>query len=228
MKRFWSAMVLSFLVFVTLMASTPLRAAVDINTANESQLESLPGIGPGKAKAIIAERQANGPFKSIDDLDRVKGIGDKTIAELRAQATAGSSPPASGTTAVGQDSLLPGGRFPWGWLAAVVLAAGAIGWFVLRRRSHPAGSSEPVTRQQQPGASAPVAPRPAPASVPATTGSVPRPAGPGPASAPAVKVTQAKASAPPPAPAGQHASAAPPGGASAPPPAPAGPKRKDA
>ena len=56
-------------------------AAVDINSADESALDAIKGVGPAKAKAIIDERKKNGPFKSLDDVAaRVKGIGDKTVA----------------------------------------------------------------------------------------------------------------------------------------------------
>jgi competence ComEA-like helix-hairpin-helix protein len=53
--------------------------AIDINSATEKQLSSLPGIGPQMAKRIIEAR----PFKSIQELKRVKGIGDKTFDRLK-------------------------------------------------------------------------------------------------------------------------------------------------
>jgi competence protein ComEA len=56
---------------------------VDINSATAEQLDALPGIGPATAAAIIADRQANGPFRSVDDLGRVRGIGDAKLAQLR-------------------------------------------------------------------------------------------------------------------------------------------------
>jgi len=61
---------------------------IDINHATAQQLDELPGIGPAKAAAIVADREANGPFRSIDDLDRVKGIGAKMIEKLRASVVA--------------------------------------------------------------------------------------------------------------------------------------------
>jgi len=64
-------------------------AAVDINTATAEQLEVLKGIGPAKAKAIIEYRTKNGPFKSVDDLEKVKGMGRKTIDGFRADVTVG-------------------------------------------------------------------------------------------------------------------------------------------
>jgi competence protein ComEA len=56
---------------------------VNINTADATQLESLPGVGPSTAKAIIAHRQANGPFSRADGLLDVKGIGDGKFAAMK-------------------------------------------------------------------------------------------------------------------------------------------------
>ena len=55
---------------------------VNINTASEAELEELPGIGPSTAQKIIADRDANGPYRSLEDLKRVPGIGDKKYASL--------------------------------------------------------------------------------------------------------------------------------------------------
>lgn len=66
---------------------SPLQIAqtsqIDINNASEAQLVTLKGIGPSKAKAIIAYRNQNGGFRSIDSLREVKGIGVKTVEKLR-------------------------------------------------------------------------------------------------------------------------------------------------
>ena len=56
---------------------------VDINSASEEDLVAVPGIGPATAASIIAYRSANGAFKSIDDLDKVKGIGRKKLSRMR-------------------------------------------------------------------------------------------------------------------------------------------------
>lgn len=61
---------------------------VDINSADESTLQQLPGIGPTLAERIVADRAANGPFASVDELTRVSGIGEKTVEELRPYVTA--------------------------------------------------------------------------------------------------------------------------------------------
>lgn len=62
---------------------------VDLNTADEATLQSLQGIGAGKAKAIVAYRQQHGPFKSVDDLKKVSSIGDKLLAQIKNQVTVG-------------------------------------------------------------------------------------------------------------------------------------------
>ena len=59
-----------------------LSPIVNINTATAVQLESLPGIGSATAQKIIADREANGPYGSADDLTRVPGIGQKKLEAL--------------------------------------------------------------------------------------------------------------------------------------------------
>lgn len=55
---------------------------IDINTATADQLQQLNGVGPALAQRIVADRQAGGPFKTVEDLKRVSGIGDKKYASL--------------------------------------------------------------------------------------------------------------------------------------------------
>ncbi len=62
---------------------------VDINTATVEELQTIKGIGPVKAQRIIDYRTQNGPFKSVDDLNAVKGIGDKSLNKIRSQVTTG-------------------------------------------------------------------------------------------------------------------------------------------
>ena len=62
-------------------------AKINLNTATQAQLETLPGIGPTYAQAIIAERQARGGFKSVNELRNVRGIGDKRFSELEPLVT---------------------------------------------------------------------------------------------------------------------------------------------
>jgi competence protein ComEA len=56
---------------------------VDLNSADPSVFETLPGVGPVLAARILEWRQANGPFRSVDELGEVSGIGDATLARLR-------------------------------------------------------------------------------------------------------------------------------------------------
>ena len=56
---------------------------ISINTASAAELTALDGIGEATAEKIVADREANGPFTSIDDLKRVSGIGDKKLEALR-------------------------------------------------------------------------------------------------------------------------------------------------
>ena len=60
---------------------------VNINSASARDLDALPGIGEVLAQRIIEYRNANGPFKSVDDLIKVKGIGEKTLAKIKPYAT---------------------------------------------------------------------------------------------------------------------------------------------
>lgn len=55
---------------------------VNVNTADAATLDSLPGIGPSTAAAIVAYREANGPFGSLADLDKVPGIGPATLEKI--------------------------------------------------------------------------------------------------------------------------------------------------
>jgi competence protein ComEA len=56
---------------------------VNINTASADELDTLPGVGPATAEAIIAYREQSGPFTSVDQLLDVRGIGDAKLAQLR-------------------------------------------------------------------------------------------------------------------------------------------------
>ena len=56
---------------------------VDLNTATPEQLDALPGVGPATAAAIVRDRDEHGPFRSVDDLARVRGIGPAKLEQLR-------------------------------------------------------------------------------------------------------------------------------------------------
>jgi len=70
-----------------------LGVPLDLNTAPETALRALPGIGPVLAARIVADRRRRGVYPSVDALQRVRGIGEKTVARLRGlvSVTAGAS-----------------------------------------------------------------------------------------------------------------------------------------
>jgi len=60
---------------------------ININTATAADFEALPGVGPKLAARIIEYRQKNGPFKKVEDLMNVRGLGEKNFLKLKAQLT---------------------------------------------------------------------------------------------------------------------------------------------
>ena len=79
---------------VALLAATSVFAAppVNINTADAQMLaSSIQGIGPAKAQAIVAYRSKNGPFQSVADLAKVKGIGNKTVLKNQKNLSIGAT-----------------------------------------------------------------------------------------------------------------------------------------
>ncbi|MDE2132609.1 MAG: helix-hairpin-helix domain-containing protein [Betaproteobacteria bacterium] len=75
-RRFLFALLALWLV------AAPAWALVDLNTASEQQLRTVKGIGPVKARAILAYRSKYGSFHSLSDLRKIKGFGAKTVARL--------------------------------------------------------------------------------------------------------------------------------------------------
>jgi competence protein ComEA len=104
--------VLVVLVTAVLLAVAPaafakpkrLEGVVNLNTASAAELQLLPGVGPAKAEAILAYRRLR-PFRTVDELARIKGIGRKMVKKLRphlsvdgattARAAAEAAPPAA-------------------------------------------------------------------------------------------------------------------------------------
>jgi competence protein ComEA len=68
-------------------ATATAAGPIDVNVATSDELESLPGVGPATATAIVTERERNGPFVDVDDLDRVPGIGPAKLDALRELVT---------------------------------------------------------------------------------------------------------------------------------------------
>ena len=76
-------------------AAKPAAAAVvNINTATAAEFEALPGIGAKTAARIVEYRQKNGPFKKVEELMNVRGLGEKNFLKLKAQLTIGATKPA--------------------------------------------------------------------------------------------------------------------------------------
>jgi len=88
------ALTVVFVACTLAVGSRPVTAAddklVNINTASAAELAGTKGIGEAKAKAIVEYREKNGPFKSVDDLRQVKGIGEQVLAKLRPQVPVGA------------------------------------------------------------------------------------------------------------------------------------------
>lgn len=79
------------ILFLVVCAATSIAAAADssskagvvnINTADADQLQMLPRVGPALADRIIGYREANGPFKTVEEIVAVKGIGDRSLEKL--------------------------------------------------------------------------------------------------------------------------------------------------
>lgn len=64
-------------------SSSLINGKLNINTADAEELEQLDKIGPKTAQKIIDYRNANGAFKSVDEIKNIKGIGDKTLEKIR-------------------------------------------------------------------------------------------------------------------------------------------------
>ena len=66
-------------------------AQVDLNTASRDQLMQVKGIGPSLADRIIEFRKEHGPFRRVDDLLKIRGVGEKSLAKLRPHLKVGKS-----------------------------------------------------------------------------------------------------------------------------------------
>jgi competence protein ComEA len=66
-------------------AKPPITGTININTASATDLEGLPGIGAKTAQRIVEYRQKNGPFKKVEELMNVRGVGEKNFLKLKNQ-----------------------------------------------------------------------------------------------------------------------------------------------
>jgi competence protein ComEA len=69
--------------------TAPAKGKVNINTASQAELEALPRVGPKVAQRIIEFRSQNGNFKKVEDIMKVKGIGEKIFQQLKDLITVG-------------------------------------------------------------------------------------------------------------------------------------------
>jgi competence protein ComEA len=70
----------------------PTADLIDLNTADQAELAQVPGVGPKMAAAIVDHRRARGPFRSVDELRTVRGVGPVTFEKVRNQFRASSVP----------------------------------------------------------------------------------------------------------------------------------------
>lgn len=94
-RLFGAAVVLTLLAVFLAIAPAPAQPAtdpalrVDLNAATAHELQLLPGVGPTLARRIVADRHERGPYASVEDLQRVRGVGERTVHNLRSHATVG-------------------------------------------------------------------------------------------------------------------------------------------
>ena len=83
------------LLFGLLMLAFNAFATVNVNTATPEQLDAIKGVGPAKARAIVDYRTKNGPFKTVEDVSKVKGIGQGAFfSKIKGELTVGDQPAA--------------------------------------------------------------------------------------------------------------------------------------
>lgn len=102
----------AFFAAATFATKKPPLHPINLNTANAQQLQQVPGIGPATADKILKMRKSYGPFKSVDDLRAIKGIGPKRLEKMRKYLTAGKTavpqkPARAGTKSKSTSPALP-------------------------------------------------------------------------------------------------------------------------
>jgi len=92
--RFYASALFALCLSLAANAETtkkPPLKPININTANSEELQLVPGIGPATAEKILQMRKSYGPFKSVDDLRAIKGIGPKRLEKMRKYLTVGKA-----------------------------------------------------------------------------------------------------------------------------------------
>ena len=74
-------------------AKPAVTSVINVNTASATDLEALPGIGAKTAALIVEYRQKNGPFKKIEELMNVRGVGEKSFLKIKEQVTVTATKP---------------------------------------------------------------------------------------------------------------------------------------
>ncbi len=90
MRKFKLFLVVPFAIFLFTSYGLAEAAKININTASVEQLVELPGVGEATASKIVAFREQNGGFKTIDDLLNVKGIGERKYEKMKSLITVGN------------------------------------------------------------------------------------------------------------------------------------------
>src|SRR3972149_8956245 len=84
-EKFMKRLLLAFVMWFAI--SGVALAVVNVNTATKEELTSLKGVGEKRAQEIINYRPKNGPFKTVDDLEKVPGIGPGIMKQIRSEVT---------------------------------------------------------------------------------------------------------------------------------------------
>ncbi len=92
MKRLMTNILIAAALALVSAPAATAQSKINLNTANSAQLQTLSGIGPSLAERILEFRAKNGPFKKIEDLMNVRGIGQKKFDSLRDKITVGAAP----------------------------------------------------------------------------------------------------------------------------------------
>ncbi len=94
---FFCCVFLALIYFSSEAKKKPPLHPINLNTASSTELQEVPGIGPVTADKILKMRKSYGPFKSVDDLRAIKGIGPKRLEKMRKYLTV-TNPPAKKTS----------------------------------------------------------------------------------------------------------------------------------